>query len=110
MTEQQFAAAVAGAAQALMQKVAWTASTAGIRPGVVEAACRQAEGMPKRKYRSTGTGGNGPFDIEVEAEAPADAFVEVALAVYGETRVDTLVDLETGQDVMDQIDPDDPVL
>jgi hypothetical protein len=66
--------------------------------------------MAVRKYRATGTGGKGPFDIEVEAESPADAFVEVALNIHGETSVETLVDLETGQDVLDDIDPNDPVL
>ena len=70
----------------------------------------EQEKLAKRKYRSTGTGGKGPFDIEVEAESPADAFVEVSLNIHGETRVETLVDLETGRDVIDDIDPNDPVL
>jgi hypothetical protein len=71
---------------------------------------RHAAAASKRKYRSTGTGAEGPFAIEVEAVSPADAFVEVSLNVRGETAVDTLLDLATGQDVLDDIDPDDPVL
>ena len=65
---------------------------------------------PKRKYRSTGTGAEGPFDIEVNATDPADTFVEIALNVLGDTPADTLVDTGTGLNVLDCIDPEDPVL
>lgn len=63
----------------------------------------------KKKYRSTGTCEDGPFDIEVTAYCPADAFVEVALSVRGDTEVYTLTDA-TGRDVIEDIDPDDPIL
>ena len=39
----------------------------------------------------------------------AEAFVEVALSVKGETTIDSLTD-KSGRDVIEDIDPDDPVL
>lgn len=60
-------------------------------------------------YHATGTCASGRFEIDVEATSPADAFVEVSLSVPGDTVVDTLTD-ETGRDVLDDIDPNDPVL
>ena len=63
----------------------------------------------KQKYLSTGSCESGPYSIEVLADSPADAFVEVGLSLPGDVSVSTLVD-ESGRDVLDDIDPNDPVL
>jgi hypothetical protein len=60
-------------------------------------------------YHATGTCEDGPFAITVQATSPVDAFVEVALSVRGQTRIDTLTD-DSGRDVIDDIDPNDPAL
>jgi hypothetical protein len=61
------------------------------------------------KYRAIGVCEDGPFDITVEGDDPADAFVEAALSVRGETSIESLAD-ESGRDVIEDIDPNDPAL
>lgn len=61
-------------------------------------------------YLSTGSCESGKFEIVVSGRSPADAFVEVGLSLPGDVTIETLVDMTTGLDKLDEIDPNDPEL